>query len=307
MNTGISKAVGRNAVNAKNDVMFVQTALNTYAKKHASNTFPLKVDGLCGNKTIQAIYNFQKNHVGIAIPDARVDPNGRTLRHLTSSSPLSIAAPQRLNPTPISFMLNDAHVTYASDIPENRRIVSAYAINVVKLALLQSNTTHAVITSTLRTPQDQAEIMYKNAKIDLSEQEALYGRNGDLVLDIFKNNKKKSKDETIKLMKEKIESLLNEGQKTSQHCVTLDSFKALNTFDIGCTSTKNRSRTYDKAALTRAFIALEKQGYIKKFIDETMLKNNCWHLEVVPNAKDINLYKKESILTLSTLTTGRYA
>lgn len=108
MKTGISKSVGRQGINAKDDVMFVQTALNTYAKKHASNTFPLKVDGLCGDKTVQAIYNFQKNHIGIAIPDARVVPNGRTLHHLTSGSPHSIAALQIINPAPISFMLNEA-------------------------------------------------------------------------------------------------------------------------------------------------------------------------------------------------------
>lgn len=166
--------------------------------------------------------------------------------------------------------------------------------------------THAVITSTLRTPQDQAETMYKNAKIDLGQQEALYGRNGDLVLDIFKDNRKKSKDEIIKLMKEKIESLLKEGRRTSQHCVTLDTFKFLNTFDIGCTSTERASRNFDKKTLTQTFTSLEKQGYIKKFIDETMLKNNCWHLEIVPNAKDINLYKRESMLTTSTLITRRY-
>lgn len=306
MNTGISKPVGRNAVNGKNDVMFVQTALNTYAKKHASNTLPLKVDGLCGNKTIQAIYNFQKNHVGIAIPDARVDPNGRTLRHLTSNSPLSIAAPQRLNPTPISFMLNEAHVTYASDIPENRRIVSAYAINVVKLALLQSNMTHAVITSTLRTPQDQAEIMYKNAKLNFSGQYDLYGTNGKAVLDVYKDNKIKSKDDVVKLMKDEIESLLQKGEKTSQHCVTLDSFKSLNTFDIGLNSTRLKSKNFNKDKLTKNLHELEKQGYIRKFIDETSKTNSCWHLEIVPHAKDLNLYKKESMLLPSTSNMSRH-
>lgn len=306
MKTGISKSVGRNGINAKDDVMFVQAALNTYAKKHASNTFPLKVDGLCGNKTVQAIYNFQKNHVGIVVPDAKVDPNGKTLRHLTSSSPLSIAAPQIINPTPIGFMLNEAHVTYASDIPENRRIVSAYAINVVKLALIESKMTHAVITSTLRTPQDQAEIMYKNAKLDFTQQERLYGSAGDSVLAVYKANKAKSKDQVIKLMKEKIESLLDEGKRTSQHCVTLESFKSLNTFDIGCASTERAPGRFDKKALTKAFFALEKQGYIKKCIDETMLKNNCWHLEIVPNAKDINLHKIESMLIPSSSITKRY-
>lgn len=306
MKTGIIKSVGRNGINNKDDVIFIQTALNNYAKKHSSNTFPLKVDGVCGAKTTQAIYNFQRNHVGIALPDSRVDPHGRTLRHLAASSPLSITAPQTKKSAPISFMLNEAQVTYTSDIPENRRIVSAYAINVVKLALLESNMSHAVVTSTLRTPQDQAEIMYKNAKLNFTAQFDLYGEHGKTVLNVYKNNKTKSKDDVIKLMKEEIESLLKDGNKTSQHCVTLDNFKLLNTFDIGLNSTRLKSKNFNKDKLTKAFLELEKLGFIKKFIDETMKSNSCWHLEIKPHAKDINLYKKESMLLPLTSNLSRY-
>ena len=89
MNTGISKSVGINGINLEGDVFFVQSALNSYAKKYASNTFLLKIDGICGDKTIQAIYNFQKNHVGIETPDARIDPNGKTLRYLDTNPTLN--------------------------------------------------------------------------------------------------------------------------------------------------------------------------------------------------------------------------
>jgi len=87
MKFGITTSVGRGGVNSKEDVLFVQSALNAYAKKHASNTFLLKVDGICGEKTTQAIFNFQKNHVGISIPSARIDPQGRTLHYLTAHQP----------------------------------------------------------------------------------------------------------------------------------------------------------------------------------------------------------------------------
>lgn len=87
MKMGITTSVGRGGVNCKEDVLFVQSALNAYAKKHASNTFLLKIDGICGEKTTQAIFNFQKNHVGIAIPSARIDPQGRTLHYLTAHQP----------------------------------------------------------------------------------------------------------------------------------------------------------------------------------------------------------------------------
>lgn len=205
MKTGITRSVGRNGINNKDDVMFIQSALNTYAKKHASNSFPLKVDGACGAKTTQAIYNFQRNHVGIIIPDARIDPNGKTFRHLTGKpAPIGEALHQTSSVAPNTYQLNNVNVTYASDINENRKVVSAYAINVVKLALLEANMTHAVITSTLRTPEDQAEIMYKNAKRDFTEQDNLYGTVGKSVLTVFTNNKEKSKAEVIKLMIEKL-------------------------------------------------------------------------------------------------------
>ena len=45
--------------------------------------------------------------------------------------------------------------------------------------------------------------------------------------------------------------------------------------------------TFNKDKLTAAFRKLEKDGYIKKFIDETAKTNKCWHLEIVPNAKTL--------------------
>ena len=307
MNMGITKSVGRYGINARNDVIFIQTALNAYAKKHANNSFPLKVDGLCGEKTVQAIYNFQRNHVGIITPDSRIDPNGRSLRFLTANTTLPIAASQTQSNLPVNTVLNNIQVSYASDIKENRRIVSPYAINVVKLALLESGMTHAVITSTARTTQAQAEIMYKNAQLNLKEQYDLYSVNGDKVLDVYKNNKNKTKDEVIKLMKEKIDSFDKKGIRVSQHCVSDESYKRLNTFDIGVNSTHSRNITFDKNALTRTFKQLEKQGFIKKFIDETMKKNSCWHLEIAPNTKDIKLYKREATLLPSKINTSNYA
>jgi len=58
----------------------------------------------------------------------------------------------------------------------------------------------AVITSTLRTPEEQAAIMLKNAKIDLKKQYRLYGRSGDTVLKIYDENKGKADDEILELM-----------------------------------------------------------------------------------------------------------
>jgi peptidoglycan hydrolase-like protein with peptidoglycan-binding domain len=71
----IGGAVGRGGKNAKEDVEAVQTALNSLA--HAG----LKVDGICGPKTIAAIMAFQKT-LGQLNPDGNVTPGRGTARGL---------------------------------------------------------------------------------------------------------------------------------------------------------------------------------------------------------------------------------
>lgn len=312
MKAGITKSVGKSGANEKKDVLFVQTSLNAHTKFHKASITPLKQDGLCGPQTIAGIRTFQKDYVGMIRPDGRVDPNGKTLRYLTMYlAPASLKAenkpPQLISSSPATLGgVGNIQVTYSSAIKENRRIVSTYAINVVKIALKECGMSHAVITSTLRTPEDQADIMYKNAALNLEKQKALYGRNGDEVLDVFEENKNKAKSEVVKLMKEKIEKLLEKDKKVSNHCITIDAFKKMNTFDIGLNSTKAVSKNFSKEKLTKAFEDLKKQGYIKNYIDETMKSNSCWHLEIVPHTKDLNIYGKASMLFFTKYINGTY-
>jgi peptidoglycan hydrolase-like protein with peptidoglycan-binding domain len=74
----ITKSVGKNAWNVKKDVRYVQTLLN-YWREH-NNRPAIKVDGVCGPKTIAAIEDFQKARTGLV--DGRVDPGGPTIRAL---------------------------------------------------------------------------------------------------------------------------------------------------------------------------------------------------------------------------------
>lgn len=309
MDKGITKSVGINGANERADVIFVQNALNAHASFHKATLVKLSIDGRCGPKTIQAIKVFQLDYVGIKNPDGRIDPNGKTLRYLT----MYLASPPQLGKaskepllTSSPFGFDNVQITYSSDIPEERRIVSAYAINVIKIALKESGMTHAVITSTLRTPEDQAAIMYKNAKINLAKQKDLYGKNGDDVLDVFSKNKEKPKDEVIKLMREKIEALLDKNKRVSNHCITIENFKKVNSFDIGLNSTKAKSKNFNKERLTQTFKELERQGYIKHFIDETMKSNSCWHLEITPNSQSLDTYGKGSMLLPKKYINGTY-
>ncbi|WP_240334947.1 hypothetical protein [Vibrio sp. LB10LO1] len=107
----------------------------------------------------------------------------------------------------------DYSVIYKSSLPSDKRLVSSYSINVIRLALAQAGIKCAIITSTLRFPEEQASIMYRNARIYLKKQKQLYGKNGDAVLDVYNSDSKKDKHEVIRLMKEKIELLARDGKR----------------------------------------------------------------------------------------------
>jgi peptidoglycan hydrolase-like protein with peptidoglycan-binding domain len=77
----IAQAVGRSALNLRQDVATVQTLLNDNQRK-LGNLKPLKVDGIAGPKTLAAIELFQKQVVKLAVPDSKVDPGGLTWKAL---------------------------------------------------------------------------------------------------------------------------------------------------------------------------------------------------------------------------------
>jgi putative peptidoglycan binding protein len=75
----ISKSVGKGGKNEPADVTTVQTALNKAIK--TIGVPKLKVDGLSGKKTENAIKEFQKT-IGLKKPDGRIDPGKNTAKML---------------------------------------------------------------------------------------------------------------------------------------------------------------------------------------------------------------------------------
>ncbi len=83
----LKSSVGNQGTNNKSEVLHVQKALNQHSfAKTSSCQAPLKEDGVCGGKTVSAIIRFQSVVVGMAPPDGRIDPGGRTLKVLEKSS-----------------------------------------------------------------------------------------------------------------------------------------------------------------------------------------------------------------------------
>ena len=90
---GITGSVGRGGQNRSADVAIVQGALNRHVGKPGGAATPLATDGIAGPKTIAAITAFQSTVAGLSRPDGRVDPNRRTIRHLSGAPSIAPAPP----------------------------------------------------------------------------------------------------------------------------------------------------------------------------------------------------------------------
>ncbi len=86
--SSISKSIGKGIQTPPRDrdVLLVQQLLN---KNRPASLCKIAEDGTIGPKTIAAIEDFQSRVVRMARPDGRVDPNGATIRALSTQSGLS--------------------------------------------------------------------------------------------------------------------------------------------------------------------------------------------------------------------------
>ncbi|BDU35870.1 hypothetical protein INR79_16085 [Vibrio sp. SCSIO 43132] len=286
----ISASVGLKGINKKDDVKLVQVLLNSYLGKKK-----LDDDGIAGKNTIREIISFQRKIMPGWKPDGRVDPKGRTFSSLLAffnkkeQAKLSNSIKTRqkycmLKAEP-ELSLNEYKVTYKHNIPNSKRIVSVNSMSVIKLALARSGMKHAVITSTLRTPQEQASIMYREASKNLKKQYKLYSWKGDKVLRVYEENKDKSRTDAIKLMVDEIDRLKDAGQGISRHVVSVEEYKKLNVIDIGVGSTRAMNDNFNKNEFSKRLKELAEEGYIEKYIDETNISNQCWHIEVRTDKK----------------------
>ncbi len=104
-------------------------------------------------------------------------------------------------------------------------VISTSAVNVLKDILRTANLTSATITSGRRTSDDQTRVMYDNLQTSgVANQKALYGPNGDAVIDVYAAQKKAGAGETTvkAAMKQKIEQL--GCSNVSNHCSSSDVF-----------------------------------------------------------------------------------
>lgn len=134
--------------------------------------------------------------------------------------------------------------------------------NVLKEVGEASGNYYIAITSTARTPYDQARIMYDNCKSDLAEQRRTYAPPGQKVINVYANNTSKSREAVIKLMEQKINEL---GPSTvSKH---LANPEILNTFDISYGNLKDRTKFWNE---------MKKRTEL----DDMLKENSCYHIQI---------------------------
>jgi hypothetical protein len=153
----------------------------------------------------------------------------------------------------------------------NQAVVSVYTLGVLTEILNAANIDSCLITSTSRTPADQARIMYNNiVGKGVAPQKALYKAPGKAVIDEYvkAKNARKSADEIKAAMEAKIKAL---GPDTvSKHCADP---AVLNVVDIAPSSLSN------KLAFERATNAAKAKGTVSKFL--TPGNNDpAYHLEI---------------------------
>jgi hypothetical protein len=148
-----------------------------------------------------------------------------------------------------------------------REFVSAQARTVIEDILQASGLSSCLISSTARTPADQARIMYGNIETHgVDNQKALYAAAGDMVIDAYSQAKKAGK--TPAQIKAAMEAkIISIGPaKVSRHCADP---KKLVVVDIAPSSISSKS-------LFERTVRADKR--VKKFLLPPL--DPAYHLEI---------------------------
>jgi hypothetical protein len=186
---------------------------------------------------------------------------------LASTGPTRVAA------------LADVQVNFGANADANS--LSATTIDIVKDSLRAAGARTATITSTARTPADQARAMFQNltnparsVAQNVANQLALYAAAGDAVINVFVAQTQGMTREQILANSATIRAAMvaeinNQGpQNVSRHCADPN---VVNVADIGASAFNASNGPLFVAAI---------RPRVTRLLDERN-SNNCYHIEVV--------------------------
>ena len=163
----------------------------------------------------------------------------------------------------------DIEIVFAPGV--NSSVVSDNSLNIIREIAKASNNKRIYITSTIRTPREQAEIMYRYIELEgVDIQKALYAEAGGKVVDVYVDGKavNHSKNDIIDAMEKKINEL--GPTSVSKHCGNAETIQKINVFDI---SSSRLSNPQD------FLLEAQKNNNISKIINE--YQRNCYHIEII--------------------------
>jgi RHS repeat-associated protein len=162
---------------------------------------------------------------------------------------------------------NTDSVKFGSEV--NSKVLNTQSIEAVAQIVANAGLTSVMISSTMRTPEQQANAMYHNiVKNGVEHEKGVYGTNGKKVIDAYDAAERegKSKEDIITDMTNKINEL--GPSNVSDHCSTYENYSKKNVFDIG------KGSVSDKEAFVKALDQAKADGLIDGYLNE----NTCYHI-----------------------------
>lgn len=150
-----------------------------------------------------------------------------------------------------------AKIIFSNLAPEKEAVVKQDTLRILESAADKAGIERVYITSTLRTPEEQAAAMYKNISSGRIIRYKEPGRKvTQLCLDML--GKSASKADTLKAMSELISELSEQGQRVSLHCVSGEVYATRQILDV--------SRSIIYAQAVKFIKALAEDERVKRII-----------------------------------------
>lgn len=257
-------ALGTNSITAMAQVM-QQAAFNTIGQVLKNN--PLQKQPTTTQKTPPPKQE-EKAKPQPPQPQQKAPPRQKNIHTEQGGKPLTVVGSEKYANLSVKIIYSDSVNEY------QRSLVSNKTEEVLKSLAKLAGKKQLVITSTIRTPRKQAELMYNPT--------ATYGKYGREIVKIANTGKAQgeSKEVTLRKMVQQILEFEKQGIRVSLHCVSEEAYRKLNVIDLGIKS-NGLSSSITQSEFYKCCNQLVGKGLIKKVLYPGNNKGEqAFHLEI---------------------------
>lgn len=257
-------ALGTNSITAMAQVM-QQAAFNTIGQVLKNN--PLQKQPTTTQKTPPPKQE-EKAKPQPPQPQQKAPPRQKNIYTEQGGKPLTVVGSEKYANLSVKIIYSDSVNEY------QRSLVSNKTEEVLKSLAKLAGKKQLVITSTIRTPRKQAELMYNPT--------ATYGKYGREIVKIANTGKAQgeSKEVTLRKMVQQILEFEKQGIRVSLHCVSEEAYRKLNVIDLGIKS-NGLSSSITQSEFYKCCNQLVGKGLIKKVLYPGNNKGEqAFHLEI---------------------------